>query len=293
MINAFLAKTETPGVSSGDMAAYARATWLSPSWSFYGEYIDLQDNFNAEVGFVPRVGIRTSKFHAEWDPRPKRWNIRMFDPMWNIGYTTDQHNRLLTRRIHHMVGTYFEDGSTFTFWYNDIFEQLDIPFLIRDDVTILPGTYRFGEWNFRYRSNPSLRVYGEAAYMPQTFFGGTRTDVQFRVGLRATSRIAMEALFNRSDVDLPVGAFVADLASLRFDLALSPDMTLRTLSQYNSTTSEISTSVRFNWIYSPGSDIYVSYDEMRLDTPGVYGYYPTPWLRNRQLAVKMTYLLSQ
>ena len=293
VINAFLAKTETPGVSSGDMAAYARATWLSPAWSFYGEYIDLQDNFNAEVGFVPRVGIRTSKFHAEWDPRPKRWNIRMFDPMWNIGYTTDQHNRLLTRRIHHMIGTYFEDGSTFTFWYNDLFEQLDIPFLIRDDVTILPGTYRFGEWNFRYRSNPSLRIYGEAAYMPQTFFGGTRTDVQFKLGLRASSRIAVEALFNRSDVELPVGAFVADLASLRFDWALSPEVTLRTLSQYNSTTSEISNSVRFNWIYRPGSDIYVSYDEMRIDTPGIYGYYPTPWLRNRQLAVKMTYLLSR
>ena len=35
----------------------------------------------------------------------------MFDPMWNITYTTDVHNRLLTRRIHNMVGTYFEDGS--------------------------------------------------------------------------------------------------------------------------------------------------------------------------------------
>ncbi|MEE2791439.1 MAG: DUF5916 domain-containing protein, partial [Acidobacteriota bacterium] len=269
VINAFLAKTETPGVSSGDMAAYARATWLSRAWSFYGEYIDLQDNFNAEVGFVPRVGIRTSKFHAEWDPRPKRWNIRMLDPMWNIGYTTDQHNRLLTRRIHNMIGTYFEDGSTFTVWYNDLFEQLDIPFSIRDDVTILPGTYRFGEWNFRYRSNPSLRLYAEAAYRPQTFFGGTRTDVQFKLGLRASSRIAVEALLNRSDVELPVGAFVADLASVRFDWALSPEVTLRTLSQYNSTTSEISNSIRFNWIYRPGSDIFVSYDEMRIDTPGI------------------------
>ena len=56
---------------------------------------------------------------------------------------------------------------------------------------------------------------------------------------------------------------------------------------------EVSTSVRFNWIYSPGSDIYIAYDELRLTTPGVNGFYETPWLRNRQLAVKMTYLFSR
>ena len=294
VVNGFLAKTETPGVASGDMAGYARATWLSPSLSIYGEYIDLQENFNAEVGFVPRVGIRTSKFHGEWDPRPGRWGIRMFDPMWNVTYTTDQNNRLLTRRIHHMIGTYFENGASFTVWYNDHFEQLDVPFPIhRQGVVIPPGTYRFGEWNYRYRSDPSRRLYGELGYSPQTFFGGTRTDTRATLGLRATSRLAVELRLNRSDVELPAGAFVADLASVRFDFALSPEMTLRSLTQYNSTTHEISTSVRFNWIYSPGSDIYVAYDELRLDMPGVYGYYDTPWLRNRQLAVKMTYLFSR
>ena len=293
VVNAFLAKTETPDVSNGDMAGYLRGGWLSPSWNINAEYIDLQDNFNAELGFIPRVGIRQSKFHGEWDPRPGRWNIRMFDPMFNITYTTDQSNRLLTRRMHNMIGTYFENGSRVTVWYNDYFEQLDVPFHIRPDVTIPPGTYRFGEWSFMYNTDPSRRLYAQTRYSPQTFFDGTRTDMRATVGVRATSRIAAEVQFTRSDVVLPDGAFVADLASLRFDLALSPKMTLRTLSQYNSTTQEVSTSVRFNWIYSPGSDIYIAYDELRLTTPGVTGFYETPWLRNRQLAVKMTYLLSR
>ena len=293
VVNGFVAKTETPGVSTGNMASYVRGTWLSPSWSINGEYIDLQDNFNAELGFIPRVGIRTSKFHGEWDPRPGKWRIRMFDPMVNLTYTTDQHNRLLTRRIHHMVGTYFEDGSRVTIWYNDYFEQLDVPFQIRSDVAIPAGTYRFGEWNFMYDTDPSRRLYARTRYSPQTFFDGTRTDMRAVLGVRATSRIAAEVQFNRSDVALPGGAFISDLASLRLDLTLSPRMTLRTLSQYNSTTKELSTSVRFNWIYSPGSDIYVAYDELRLTTPGVTGFYETPWLRSRQLAVKMTYLLSR
>ena len=93
-------------------------------------------------------------------------------------------------------------------------------------------------------------------------------------------------------------ALVADLASTTFDLALSPEMTLRSLIQYNSTTDSISTSVRFNWIYKPGSDIYIAYDELRTDD--FLGLDPTlrhngyvPWIQNRQLAIKMTYLLAR
>ncbi len=291
----FLAKTQSPGISIGDMAGFFRGTWLSPSWSIFGEYTDLQDNFNAEVGFVPRVGIRTSKFHAEWDPRPGKWNIRMIDPMWEITYTTDQHNRLLTRKIHHMVGVYFEDGSEGLVYYNDYFEQLDAPFYIHQDVTIPAGTYRFGEWVYRYKTDPSRRLYGELRYSPQTFFGGTRTDIRGTVGVRATSRIATEAKFSRSDVELPGGSFTTNLVALTADFSFSPKVTLRTLSQYNSVTHETSNSVRFNWIYKPGSDIYIAYDELRLDMePQFAGIRRAfPWVRNRQLAIKMTYLLSR
>ncbi len=286
-LTGFLAKTQTPGLSSEDAAGHVNATWISPGWRIYSEYTDIQDNFNAEVGFVPRVGIRRSKLHGQWNPRPGKWGIRSMDPMMNVEYTTDQHNRLLSRRVHHMIGFQFEDGSNFTVIYNKVFEQLDEPFRIASDVTIPAGTYRFGDPNLSYRSDPSRRIYGRLNYSPQTFFDGTRTDYGGTIGVRATNQFAAETRFSRSDVDLPGGAFIADLASLQFDLALSPEMTLRTLSQYNSTTDSVSTSVRFNWIYMPGSDLYIAYDEFGQDIPGV------PWIQNRQLAVKMTYLLSR
>ena len=165
-------------------------------------------------------------------------------------------------------------------------------------MTIPPGTYRFWSPSARYSSDPSRRLSASASYSPQGFFGGTRTDWRTSFNLRATSRVAVQGSFSRSDVDLPGGAFVADLASATFDLALSPEMTLRSLTQYNSTTDSISTSVRFNWIYSPGSDIYIAYDELRQDDfllldPGLRHGGSLPWVQNRQLAVKMTYLLSR
>ena len=68
--------------------------------------------------------------------------------------------------------------------------------------------------------------------------------------------------------------------------------------QVRSTTESITTSMRFNWIYRPGSDIYIAYDELRTDDvllvdPALRHYGRMPWVQNRQIAVKMTYLLSR
>ena len=166
------------------------------------------------------------------------------------------------------------------------------------DVTIPAGTYRFRSPSVRYNSDPSRRLSAGASYSPQGFFGGARRDWRTSLNFRATSRIAAQASVSRSDVDLPGGAVIADLASATFDLALSPEMTLRSVTQYNSTIDSISTSVRFNWIYSPGSDIYIAYDELRDDDflaldPALRHAGQVPWVEHRQLAIKMTYLLSR
>ena len=297
-VTGFVAKTESPQFANEDMMGHLMLSWLSPGYRIYSEYTDIQDNFNAEVGFVPRVGIRRSKLHGQWNPRPGKWGIRSMDPMMNVEYTTDQANRLLSRRVHHMIGFQFEDGSNFTVTANREFEQLDVPFRITSDVTIPAGTYRFWNPSVRYSSDPSRRVSISTSYAPQDFFDGTRTDWRASLNVRATSRVAAQTSFSRSDVDLSDGAFIADLGSARFDLALSPEVTLRSLIQYNSTTDSISTSFRFNWIYSPGSDIYIAYDELRDDDflsldPTLRHAGRAPWIQNRQLAVKMTYLLSR
>jgi hypothetical protein len=269
------------------MAFHARGAWLDSRWRIEGEYTDIQDNFNAEVGFVPRRGIRTSKVHVERNPRPGKYHVRLLEPMVTVTYTTDQQNRLLSRHVHYMVAARFDDGSYLNVMHNRRFEWLDVPFRVLGNVTVPVGTYRFADWNFSYTTNPSSRVYGRVGYVPQTFFGGDRMDVNATLGVRATSRFATEIQYRRNDVDLPWGAFAVNLGMLRLNLAVSPRVTLATLSQYNSSTHEFSNSVRFNFIYKPGSDLYVVYDELQADMPGL------PEVRSRQVVLKMTYLLSR
>jgi hypothetical protein len=285
-IHSFIAKTSTAGVSGDQQAFHTRALFLNNKWNTFAEFTDIDDNFNAEVGFVPRKGVKTTKVHLERNPRPGGL-IRVMEPMINLVYTTDQQNRLLTRRVHHMLGTRLQNGTYINVIFNRWLDRLDEPFRIQTNITVPAGVYRFHEWSLSYSSNPSRRFYQRVSYSPQTFYDGTRHDADVTLGLRASSRASAELAYSRNDVELPWGAFIVNLGIVRLDYALSPRMTVRSLSQYNSSTRQLSTSVRYNFIYRPGSDIYVVYDELQGHTTG------RPEVRNRQFVVKMTYLMSR
>jgi hypothetical protein len=185
-----------------------------------------------------------------------------------------------------MLGTGFDNGAFLNLWYNHIDDRVEDDFML-NDVLISAGDYSFGEWRFSFDSNPSRRVYYGLRYAPQGFYGGTRNDRMVKVGARITDRFSTEAQYTRNDVELPNGEFTVDLAALRVDFAISPRMAIRSVTQYNSLTDQFGTSARFRWTYSPGSDVYVVYDEVRRDPNTLFEY------RDRRLILKATFLLTR
>ena len=293
-IQGFVSKTSTPEMSGKDMGSSLHVAYLDRNWNVYGSYLDLGENFNPEVGFVPRNGVRTSKFHFEPTPRPGRLGIRILQPMINLTNTTDQSNRLVTRRIHYMLGMGFESGASAIVMYNASFERLDKAFAVQKDVVIPVGDYNFGDWRFMYNTDPSRKVYSTMTYSPQTFFDGTRTDVDLKLGIRLGNRLSTEGQYVQNKVDLPSGDFTLRVGALKVDYALSPVMTLRTITQYNSLTKQWSTSARFNYIYRPGSDIYLVFDELSQDWYSRdHGLGTGLGSRNRRILLKFTYLFSR
>ena len=290
-IDGFVAGTETPGVSDGDTGAHIRAGWLDQSWRIYAEHTDLGDNFNAEVGFVPRVGIRRSKLFLARTPRPDRWGLRLVEFVWNVEYFADQTGRLMTRRLWHRLGTTFDDSSNLSINYNRNFDRIDEPFAVGGGVVVSPGDYSFWDLNVRYTSNPAARFFYRLRYAPQRFYGGDRTDIVVNAGFRMTDQLSTAASFLQSNVDLAASAFKAEIASFQLDYAISPSVSLRSITQYNSSSEQWSTSARFRYIYRPGSDVYIVYDEIRRETP-ITTLPFVEELRDRRLIVKMTYLLS-
>jgi len=206
-----------------------------------------------------------------------------------LTYTTDQINRLVYRNHHLMLGTTLRDDTFINVFYQNTFDVLDVPFRIRPDVVIPPGEYKMHEWYFTVNSSPGKRIYERVTVSPVQFYDGTRLNLSAAAGFRATSQFSAEVQYNRNDVKMPWGDFLVNQSVLRLDYTFSPRMTVRSLTQYNSLTHEVSNNVRFNFIYRPGSDIYIVYNDLsQTGLPAdIFGR------KDRQLVVKATYLLQR
>jgi hypothetical protein len=289
-VNSFVAKTDTPGLSGRDMAFFGRIAYRDPAWNVWLNYLDVQDNFNDEVGFVQRRGVKTTKVYFSPTPRPGKWGIRMLEPMVVISYITDQQNRMVGRTQHFMNGFYMQDGSFFNVIYQRDLDVLDVPFVVpQTKVSIPVGSYKFDEATFTYNTNPAKRFYERFSWNPMQFYDGTKQAVTAAIGVRATKSLSSELNFSRNDVKMPWGDFVSNLAILRVDYALSPRATVRSLTQYNSLTHEVTNNLRFNFIYRPGSDIYIVYSDLQQTGLPQAVFAPS----DRQLVVKMNYLLTR
>ncbi len=289
-VNSFVAKTDTPGLSGKDVAFFGRIAYRDPAWNLYLNYLDVQDNFNAEVGFVQRRGAKATKAYFSPTPRPGKAGIRMLEPMIVITYITDQQNRMIGRTQHFMNGFYMQDGSFFNVIYQRDLDVADKPFRIpQTNVTIPAGSYKGDEATFTYNTSPAKRFYERFSWNPMQFYDGTKQTISAAVGVRGGSHLSSEFALSRNDVKTPYGDFVSNLSILRVDYALSPRATVRSLTQYNSLTHEVSNNVRFNFIYRPGSDLYIVYNDLQQTGLPQDVFEPS----DRQIVVKMTYLLAR
>jgi hypothetical protein len=288
-LTSFLAKTATPGLDGRDLAWFGRIAYRDPHWNLYLNHEDVQENFNAEVGFVQRRGIRATKLYIGPTPRPGKLGLRLLEPMVVLTYVADQDNRLIARVQHYMFGTWLNDGSFINVIWQRMLDVLDEPFQVHRDVQIPIGTYHYDEWTFTYNTSQARRLYGRFSFHPNQFYDGTSRNLSFAAGVRATSRFSSELQYTRNDVRLPHGEFVLNLGILRVDYTFTPRMTLRSLTQYNSSSREVSSSIRFNYTYRPGSDLYIVYNDLRPTglPQGTFG--PT----DRHLVIKLNYLLAR
>ena len=283
-INSSVLKTDTPGIEEQEWASDFTVTWNDPKLEVEGKYLSIEDNFNPEVGFVPRVGMRKSRGKFAFKPRPESvsW-IREFKPSVSLDYITDQENTLETRVFNTRFSTLFEDSSRLEFARNARFERLDEPFFIRPNQPIPVGDYHFDEYSASFTSNQSLVFSGNAGVTTGNFFDGEKDSYSLGFLLQPGYRFNTDVSWSYDDVRLPSGDFTTNLVTTRLRYSFTTTMFLNALIQYNSNLREFSSNIRFNFIYKPLSDFFLVYNERRSSTGEV---------RERALIAKLTYLFD-
>ena len=284
-ISSSILKTDSSEIAGNDSAGQFEMEWDDNLWKMKGAFLSIDDNFNPEVGFVPRTGIRKWSGEFGYSPRPGERipAIRAFQPSIQSDYITNQEGVLETRRTRAQFRVQFQDGSDFTLSQERRFERLEEPFEIRDGQEIEIGDYAFNEFSASYSSDRSKAISGNARLSSGGFFDGDRDAYELGVRLQPNYRLRIEGTWSHNDIMLPTGGFSTELMRSRVFYSFSTRMFLNALIQYNGSAQEIVSNIRFNFIYKPLSDFFLVYNERRSSTGEIL---------DRALIAKVTYVFD-
>jgi hypothetical protein len=159
-------------------------------------------------------------------------------------------------------------------------------FEIAPGVTLPAGDYRFAEVWGEGEGGGKRPLLGKLRAGGGQFYGGTRRYVRFTPAWRPSRHLSFEPAYEVNHVDLPQGSFTSHVVNARMNLNISNRWLTTTLAQYDSTARRNQVYVRLNYIYRPGDDVFIVFNQSRERTVGLNA---DP---DRSIMVKMTYSID-
>ena len=165
-------------------------------------------------------------------------------------------------------------------------EGLREPFEIAPGVVVPPDSYAHEELQLVVITNKARPASLDMTAVVGGFFGGRRVSLKPIFKVRRGERLNLELGYERNDVDLPGGAFDTNLLRARLSWSWTPRLFLQGLVQYNDQAELWSTNLRFGWLHSANTGLFIVYNEGR-DTEG-----PGSQFRDRSLTLKWSQLVE-
>ena len=279
------AKTETPRLSGRDGAVTGRIAWQTRQWNNSLRFSQVGEAFNPEVGFLSRAGYRNydlSIFRTV-EVKHKLWHY--WQPHFNYRGFYGFDGAMQSEQFHIDFGeSEWHDGGRIGPEINVFGEGLDVPFEISRGVVLPAGRYRYTTFGFDFITNPSAPVSLSTRLDLGEFYNGSRYGGTTTLTVRKGSSLTTSLLVDYQDVRLDQGDFIRSLIGLRIGYLFTPRIFLQSLVQYNNQASAFSANVRFGWLNTAGTGLFVVLNDAE-EATGVFDWQrPTA----RSFVVKFT-----
>jgi hypothetical protein len=262
-INTFLMGSVTPGVHSSALSGRVDTLYENNLVRFIGVFEDIGKNFNPEVGFVERKGIRQYFGQAAYKPRPRFLPfVRQFEFETQFEYYGDSAGKLQTRTTEFTWETVFKNSSVLVFRpVEDVTDVLTEPFKIRPGIVIPTGAYRFNRSHISFSSAPSKRVVFNVSEKWGDFYSGKRYETSAGITFRPNEHLLFEVSDSFNDLRLREGKFTTNLIVGRLNYNFSRKLLTSALVQLNSASRLSGVNIRLRYIYRPNSNLFVIYNQ--------------------------------
>ena len=241
-------------------AFFIGGDWRTNLFRLDASYTDIGEDFNPEVGFVRRTGIRRFRGDASYTPWPDKFGIReiQIGPEADIVFT--QANELETQEITFDTQFEFETGDDIGFEIKNTIENLDVGFNLQGQE-IPEGDYNFTSFQVSGRTSSSRMIAAQVQVEFGEFYSGTRRGFLIDAIARPTARLSIEPFIEFNRITLLGEEFDANAFGGRVGYSFSTILFAKLFSQWSTDRDVLSANVLVNYIYRPGSDIYLVFDQ--------------------------------
>ena len=284
---ALFLKSFSPGVSGKDVTHAANLQYASRKFTVAWQHEYVGENYNAEVGYVPRTGFIRLSPKALFNFFPNSKAILSHGPELSLIpiFNTDFHLTDNSVQLNYNVA--FRDQSVFKLITQSDFVELQFPFdpTNNGNDTLATGSRHHANYaGFQFTSKPqSLLTYGFSAGFGGYFAKGKRANASANLGYRFQPYVSvvLNATYNRLNLPEPWNTSNFWLIGPRIDVTMTNKLYLTAFLQYNNQQDNINLNTRLQWRYAPVSDLFIVYTD---------NYLPAPFgVKNRALVVKVTY----
>jgi len=267
-VTSWLSKTETPGMTESDIAFDVTGALTTRDWRANLTVQEIGEDFNPEIGFVPRRGHRYYQAFALWTYRPSstfrelRPHVSYFtyrnrstvaDPGFEISsrWHVDSHWEWPSGMEMHTGANHVTEG---------LYQDFEIPGV---GVTVPQGIYKGWAAALVYFTDQSRALSFNSRFDWGDFLSGSKRtssgDVTYRLGDRSSATWAV----SYNDVKLPEGEFTTTLTSLKLGYFFTPRIYLQGLVQYSDQVDQWSSNVRFGWLNTAGTGLFIVYNDVQ------------------------------
>ncbi len=263
-LDGFAARTETPNLTGRDYAYNVDSEYDDGRHRAGFEYGQTGEDFNPEVGFLEnedgyrRLALRY--FETMRQEKIRAWGFREWQPHVNYTRYDFIDGGLNNAELHIDNHWDWENGNRVDTALNGSWEGFRVPFEIYPGVIVPMGEH--GGLRFKLNSYTDRRkwIYTRFQWDVGRFLTGNQNSPTLQVVLQSGGRFTLDANWAYRDITLPEGAFHTNLGNMRVTYNFSPSVFVQSLVQYNDLTNRWSTNLRFHWLETAGTGLFVVYN---------------------------------
>jgi len=280
-VNGILAGTVTDGEKEDATAKRLSIYFPNDLLYLYAAYSDIGENFNPELGYLRRTGVKNYFGFFRISPRSNIPHIKkfVFEPFFTSFYT-DMSGKLLTRdwRIQ-PFGIEFNSDNRLEFTLTSNYEYLDEDFDIFDDVIIPIGEYDWWSYGIEYISSKSKPVAVALKTEWGDFYNGDRSIVELECILKTNMYYSLSADVKYNNISVVGRDFETREYGGRVVVDFSTRLSSSTFVQWNNETNEVNVNFRFRYTPKIGSDVYLVYNRLMDEENNFRSLYDTGMLK--------------